>query len=685
MGNLSRMGIIIGFIFISQIKIILKDRASFQDSSIIFRNDTLTFPLGQRFWRNEVEEIKFLPPSIPLVSTFKDTLPISLLLEKGKQLSCKYRDANGVIIFEKDVAKLHPDGKRTYRYHFIGKILSPETKRKWGNVSIAFDETREKVNILLGRTIHPDGSVTPLDKNKIKISLPRTGMVHFSKEFKRISFALDNVNVGDIVEYAYEAHELIPYDTMRFNLIWRARGTEPIGHSIFKVIIPDTMELNICTKNFKGKPKITTMKEEKIYMWEVKDIPPIIQETRMPPIGDVVPTVWVTTLKNWTPYFKRERRWKKERLQVTPKIKEKVEKIIEDKPTIEDKMGAIYHWVQRNIRYISIKGSRASGMTGHPAEVTLERGFGDCTDKAGLLVTMFKVIGVEAYPVTVTTNTSSQTPYTEIPLPWGNHEIVEVHLEGKRFYLDPVSENYRYPYFNIANHGVYCFNSLTNKVNYIEVPPPEWNSRNIELEIELKNDSLYISTYRYYTGGIEAGIRGYWRGVPVDEKKERVEELINGYIPGAELIEFEIGPTEELEDTFYLKWKYRGTNYGIRAKDLWILRLPEYEEFRFNEIASEERKYDIVYTTTYKLTHRIKVKLNNYKIEWLPEKIEISFPPYVSYIAKYHTKEGELIFTSEFRRERRIVKQKDYKKYKEFLEKMVKYSKQPIILKKHET
>ncbi len=669
---------------ISSQKIVLKDGRSFKDEIKYFKDSLLVLEEEGKISKKELQEIKFLPPP-SLVSGFEDTIPIQEILEIAEEATQRFKDANGIILLENDINILNCDGTRTHRYHFIGKILKPEF-RKWADKRIGFDETRDKVHILLARTIHPDGSISWFDRSKIKVSSSAQGMVYFSR-YKTLSFNLPEVETQDIVEYVYEYEAMKPSDPKIFNPCGFLQSNEPTVRSKFKVIIPDSLELNFYTRNFsedESAPKITNGTRETIYEWELCDIPGIVKEPKMPSLMDIVPGVFTTLFKDWEYIFDRHSKWQLRRMEVTSEIDSLCKETVKPAQSIHDSIGLIYHWVQQNIRYICIKGSPSSGHSGHPASLTLKNGFGDCTDKAILLATMLRAIGVDAYMIYVLTNSSGTAPLREIPISYSNHAINEIRLPDTTFWLDPVSETYRYPHFSSGDHGILYENPIAGRIDSILVPPPSYNARDCKINMTLnpQGDAL-VEFERKYTGGWEAWMRYRWKYTRESDYPHKIQEIINEESPGAELIDYEIGTFEDLSKQFHLKWEYKLKDYPTCASDLLIFKIPGTENYEFREASLSTRKYDIVYATSYEIRQNARIHLPaTHKIESLPSSLKLSCK-YASYEAEYKKlSDEEIEFHDKFSRWARIIPARDYDEYKQFLNKIASFAKQQIFLKK---
>ncbi|HDS09996.1 MAG TPA: transglutaminase domain-containing protein [Firmicutes bacterium] len=344
-------------------------------------------------------------------------------------------------------------------------------------------------------------------------------------------------------------------------------------------------------------------------------------------------------------------------------------------------MAKLYYFVQKEIRYVSIKGSLGTGLSGHPASETFEKRYGDCVDKAVLLSTMLKVIGVEAYPVSVNTNDSDRAP-VEIPSIYSNHAITEVHLNGEVFYLDSTSTYYRYPYFRADDQGIPVINEIKGTINEIPVMPPEhnWNMYSLTMELNENGDAV-ITEKNNYHGEYEAGLKDYYSYYSSDEMRRQIfRNMANDFAPGAEFEYYKMSPID-YETPFSMEYKFKVNGYPFIADDLFILN-PRPKKFEFPEIAGSTRRYPIEYNTSQRTDNKVELIIpENFSVRYLPPKFSYK-DDYVEYNAEFKVEGKKILYSDTFKRFKRIIPAKDYKKYREVLLRIQEYSADTIILQK---
>ena len=656
--------------------------------AITFDGQVFTVPGQTPVPRSDVQSIQFRDEngqgSLVLAKPTTDTLSpeAKALLPRAAQLGAQFPGASGVVILDDGEFVRHKDGTDLYRYHFAGLVLKEEMKA-WAQISMGFAEGRSRVRLIYAHAIGRDGTVHTLSDDALKTSSPSEEMQFFNPDHKIRTGVIPGVEIGTVVEYLYEYENYNPEDPRLFSPSFLFQGSEPIVLSRVRIEIPKEIPLQYTTLHWAdpaaAKPVIAETGDIRSYVWKLEDVPPLTPEPMMPPEHDLVPLLETSIFKDWAEVSELLRKLQLARLQSSPAIEKQVKDITEGATTLDEKVARLYYWVQSNTHYISIKGSLGAGFSGHTAQETFENRYGDCTDKSILFCTMLKNIGVEAYPIIVTTNDAG-TSVTEIPTLSGNHCISELSMNGRNFYLDTTTEDYRYPYFRADDHGVTAFNAIRGDLKTIPVPPPSDNRRFSHLDLVLTaNGDVTVKTRNEYNGFVESGVRGFWKQVRDNERKLRMNEYVNSISPGAILQDFSLSNLEDLSKPLSMVINYALPGHAIRAKDLLYLRMPTLER-DYPEVALETRRYPIQYLTTEERVLEIDLTLPaKFHAKWLPPPLKID-NPYISYHATYEERDGHILFTETFRRLQRIVPVADYPAYRDALRTIAAFSKQEIFL-----
>jgi len=590
------------------------------------------------------------------------------LLESAITAAERFPDASGIILIDHGTYLLEADGKRTYSYHFAGIVLDQSTL-DWGQLSLWFEDGRSRAKIDFASTISLDGEQIWWDTTDYVISEPSEGGVFFDYG-KVLSAVFPGAGVGSIVEFRYETETYNPFDENFFSPGFYFQSDVPTLESRCTVVIPSGKQLNFKNYNWpknNDSPAITEDERNITYEWIITDSPPFVEEPHAPSYGDLVPRFDASLFPDWEYIYDWLGGLMSARMVATEEIKAKVAEITSGAVDMADSIDRLYIWVQREIHYISIKGSVASGQTGHSAEFTFEKKYGDCTDKSILLSTMLREIGVEAYPIIIMTNDEEEIT-REIPDLGGNHAITLIYLDGEKIFLDPTSTTHRFPYFRSDDVGVTYVCPLCREWGMTSVPSPKENARYTEIRAVIDGEGRMSADYRAtFVGSYKADYRGFWESQPEEYRATVFQNWMSYVIPGAEITEWSLPGANDLLESFSEEAIIEVPSYPARAGDLWILKIPEIDKsLTFDEVSIPKRRFPIEYTAPYREVYLVKFTLpDDMTIEYLPEGIDIS-NEYAAFKGDYSQTSEGFVFEAQYDLKKRVVPVSDYYEYRKF-------------------
>ena len=683
---------IIIFIFLVLVNFLYSYDSITKWDGLELTSDNIQFD-GEKFYFSNIEiplkDVSFL--SLNLKKDFqkdnKSFFEISdkEIIERSNFLQKKYPDSSKLILVDIGIQKLNKDGSRYSRSRSSIKIMN-EKELNEAQLSFYNKPGNYENRIIFARSISPQGEIKILTENDIFYTKPSQDLSFFSgrKDTYIIKALIPDVKVGSIIDYEWETIEYAPEDKNQFYTHWYFGGTSPFYESIVSFIVPEDKDFYWVLKNFGDnnyKPEVKIEDGYKIITFKRGECPPFIEEKNSLPLYELIPYVLGSSFKDQTYLSEWLSKFFKERMILDDNIKKKIDEVIEkaNAKTEEEKISALYRFVQEYIHYRSIKTSISSGMAGHPATETFYNKYGDCIDKSIFFATILNYIGVKAYPVIVMTNDEPQPPYGEIGILSGNHAINEVHLSnGKIIYLDSTSTTYKYPYFRSDDHGILAWNPLLNTVREISLPDPSLNTQTYNIVIKIVNSDIFeIEKENKYSGDYEAAYREYFSSL----KKEEIESLINLSMgrdfPGAKLKNYSYLSVSDFSKDFYIKYSFNAPNILKKTNIYKIFKLPI--SYNFNFIGLTERKLPLDLKTTYGEKHKVIIENNSdLRIKSLPESLNIE-NNYIKYTAKWYTEGEKIIFEDHYVLKVRKVDVKDYKEFRKSLIEIINYIKKPLI------
>ena len=255
---------------------------------------------------------------------------------------------------------------------------------------------------------------------------------------------------GDVVEVAFRSWSAGPVggrgDPPFYRLDYAAAlSTHPLLYN--EDVVESPADRPIFTEVVNGKAEKKEEKDENgrhivRYVWEHP--PNVPDEPLAPATSEVVPVLLMSTFKDWTAF----RAWYADAVQgftePDAQVRELAAKLTAGKTTRDAKLRALFDFVADDIRYVNYV-SGEWWLPNRPQQL-LARREGDCDDKALLLITLLKAVGIDAKEVMVQTRQTNQPAIVRakgVAVPLFDHGIAWLPGPGGGTYLDATSPQSR--------------------------------------------------------------------------------------------------------------------------------------------------------------------------------------------------------------------------------------------------
>ncbi|MDP2941727.1 MAG: transglutaminase domain-containing protein, partial [Candidatus Omnitrophota bacterium] len=455
----------------------------------------------------------------------------------------------------------------------------------------------------------------------------------------------------------------------------------------FTITLPPERPLRIKAINERYNSfgaQLKPLKEEEggklIYRWEFKAIPQIIPEANMPPLAEVNPTVLASTFGSWQEIYDWWWKLSRDKIQPDSAIREKVKELIKAKSGEREKAAAIYNFCAREIRYVAVEYGQA-GFEPHPAADIFRNKYGDCKDKAILLVTMLREAGIKSWPVLIPTKGAYSLQEDLPSLPF-NHAIAALSLAGRIIFLDPTAETCSFDDLPSDDQARKALLVRDDGYSILETPlyPSGHNLLRQNLRIKANSDGSIAARKENYTYGFYDQIQRYWLTYTQPELiREELKEKIQQTSIGARLENYRADNLSDLNQPVVLSYDFSGPEYFTSAGNLWIM--PQLGYLDFGLAAKDARKYDLDFKILDTRENNFEIILpRDCRVEYLPENFSQD-SPWVKMEISYASRENKIFFSEKAVLKKTRVLQEEYPEFKQFFQQLAKKIKQRIVLK----
>lgn len=172
---------------------------------------------------------------------------------------------------------------------------------------------------------------------------------------------------------------------------------------------------------------------------------------------------------------------------LSPTLKKKIEEIVAGKVTEREKVEALYDYLARSTRYISIQLG-LGGWRPIAANEVARTGFGDCKGLSNYLHAMLKAVDIESSCVAI--NTVKKEMFPEMAsLGQANHMILMVPLKEETLWLECTYPELPFGFIHrsIAGHDAFVIESGNSRLERLPLYPDSLNRNDFTAEVTFES------------------------------------------------------------------------------------------------------------------------------------------------------------------------------------------------------
>jgi len=343
-----------------------------------------------------------------------------------------------------------------------------------------------------------------------------------------------------------------------------------------------------------------------------------------------------------------------QRVDASPEVKQHVVALTASKATPLQKMQAIAAFVQENIRYVAI-GFGIGGYQPHPASEVFAHRYGDCKDKATLVRSMLREIGIDTYHVVIYTERGAVTAQT--PAHHGfNHAILAVKLPdgltdpsliatmdhpklGKLLFFDPTNDLIPFgqlPGYLQANYGLLV---TPNGGELVELPQQPSSMNSIQRTAKLTLDT---------SGTLKGEVKEMRLGHRASSERRRlltvtkdvdrikpIEELLGSSLSSFHITHATLLNLQQTDLPFGFNYFFVSDNYAKNAGNLLLVRPRVLGHIGSGFLETKEpRRFPIEFEGPARDTDTFEITIPaGYTVDDLPPPVDADYS-----FASYHSK-----------------------------------------------
>ena len=329
-----------------------------------------------------------------------------------------------------------------------------------------------------------------------------------------------------------------------------------------------------------------------------------------------------------------------------------VDSLTADKKNELEKVRAIYYWTQEHIKYIAFEYA-LGGFVPREANEVFYKKYGDCKDNSSLLLKMLDIAGIEGNLTWIGTRSIPYT-YGEVPTPSvDNHMILHYEFEGASYFLDATG---RYNPLELPTSFIQGKEALVAMgkdsfmIKKVPIIDPSKNQFIDVAELELNGNDLKGTSTTELAG--YGKIDCFYRLETIETENDLLEfynavfqKGNNGFL----IDDFKETNKFSYDDNFIVNYDFTIPNYARTLGDEIYVNMNLSKKIMSNLRTDKKREvpleHEFIDTVSYRYALRVP---DGYAVDYLPKGISFTNEYFDCDIA-YELKEGQIIYTHEFR------------------------------------
>jgi len=370
-------------------------------------------------------------------------------------LDSLYSNYGVVGILDEAKIDVSSSGRVVWLRHTLDAMLDPYKAEAYKSETLPYSSAfGVKLVEFQARTINEDGRISDVGGSDQAVH-PAIEQYILYSDYKELSYRFPDVKKHSLLETACTFSMSAPF--------WRyvhyiGYVDAPTIHSRFELSFPGRAGPD--AQDAQGAQKEEWGAEYRIYgavprpvesfdrgktklVWALDSIPAITAETYLPPSDYwhsrivATPAGKMANARDFGAWY-----WKEllaERIVPSENLRRKARELVTGHDSEREKVEALYEYVQKT-RYVAILLGKG-GWQPHFVDEIEGAGYGDCKDKAALLVSLLRAVSISGYPALVLTSQHGRVEKDLFDPAHFNHMIVFVQGSERSYWLDPTARH----------------------------------------------------------------------------------------------------------------------------------------------------------------------------------------------------------------------------------------------------
>lgn len=464
-----------------------------------------------------------------------------------------------ILVLDEGYVIVYPDYAQAHYTHEIITCLDNAAVQKYQQYPIGGQTSSGEGTVETARIIKPNGKIVDCkDKGEDGYA------------------AFPSLAPGDTIDLVYRVDDY-PSGGLagKFWTSWHfAAPGSLVKQSRFVLVTPKEMPMTFSGHGDLPEPKTKDAGKWRVREWKITGKGDATSEVLSAPNRDTGIWLDASSFGNWKEVVRWYQSLSTPRCIPDAVVRAKTDELTKSTQTEDEKIRAVVRFVADKIPYQS-SPFRLSAFVPTEGKSVIGDSFGDCKDKAALVVAMLKHLGIKANMVLLSGRSYGLTPY--LPGPRFNHAIAVIETTKGPLWVDATADSLEYGNLPFEDQGVPALIIADNTTDLTTTPVlPVEKSQIVDTTTVSMDEAGNLSGSQKLTatGGIGWIFRTAFRRVPESSQDQALTGLFSSILPNARPSKTQILGLGEVESPLEMSADFTVPDFAQTTDRLIIARVP---------------------------------------------------------------------------------------------------------------
>lgn len=485
----------------------------------------------------------------------------------GPPIRGKHAAPSKDVIVLREVARFtfEPDGRKTYTYAIEYRIRGEGGIEGWSTISAEWSPWYQERPELHAVVTGPDGTRLELDSSSVAEVPVGSGHSELYSDRRRLRAPLPGIEPGAVVSQRIVYRDKRPFFDRGSLGVFYFGMRVPVELSTLILDVPVDLPFAYEPRALDVVPRVEEGKGRKEISYTVGPLPPIRPADRLLP-GEVArfPHVVFSTARSWQAVAERYWQIVEERVHGADvsELTAGIPKTLPRKPLVAELLARLH----RRIRYTGIEFGEQAVIPWRPEE-TLARKYGDCKDKATVLVAMLRQFDIDAHLALLRSGGTEDVVPALPGLEGFNHAIV--YIPGDEpLWIDATAEYAPAGQLPPPVQGRFAMIASRETTGLVEIPASQpADNRYLEMREYYLADfgPMRIVERTEATGAMQVRLREQFEDASRTQVRRSLERYVRSAYRAERLSRYRFQEPRDVSTPFSIEVEALGAGVGFTA------------------------------------------------------------------------------------------------------------------------